>query len=177
LNFKHTTLALLIACAGSAVLANGVKTRDEVKAELFEAIRTGNILSHGETSLKLNELFPGRYPAKPAAIGKSRDEVNAELSEARKNGDLIAAGESGLPDNQINPSRYAAVQVVTGKTRNQVKAELAEAMRTGDVIANGDAGIRLNELNPDKYARLRARLPRLTAEIIQAATKVGSGVR
>jgi len=33
-----------------------------VKAELAEAIRTGDILAGGDQGQKLNELFPSQYP-------------------------------------------------------------------------------------------------------------------
>jgi Domain of unknown function (DUF4148) len=38
------------------------KTRAEVRAELAEAIRTGNIQAHGDRSEPLNVIFPDRYP-------------------------------------------------------------------------------------------------------------------
>lgn len=41
------------------------KTREEVKVELAEAIRTGDIVDT-DTGLKLYELQPGFYPAKPS---------------------------------------------------------------------------------------------------------------
>ncbi len=80
-------LALTLAAfsAGSALAddASAPKTREQVKAELAEAIRTGDI-EYGERGQKLNELFPGRYPAKPAVQGKTR----AELAEAIRTGQL-----------------------------------------------------------------------------------------
>jgi Domain of unknown function (DUF4148) len=155
MNFKSTTLALLIAAVGTTAHADGAKTRDEVKAELAYAIRTGDIMHHGEISGKLNELFPSRYPAKAAIAGKSRSDVDTELVQAQKNGDLIANGESGLRHNQMNPSGYPAAPVLAGKSRDQVKAELAEAVHTGDMPANGEAGVKLNEQNPRKYANQR----------------------
>ena len=36
-------------------------TRDQVKSELAEAIRSGDILTGGELAIKRNELYPGRY--------------------------------------------------------------------------------------------------------------------
>jgi Domain of unknown function (DUF4148) len=58
------------------------KTRDQVRAELAEAIRTGDI-SVGESSLKLNERFPHLYAnthkqdggGQAAVEGISRDSV------------------------------------------------------------------------------------------------------
>ncbi len=84
-------LALTLAAfsAGSALAGDAAapKTREQVKAELAEAIRTGDI-SYGETGQKLNELFPSQYPAKPAVQGKTREQVKAELAEAIRTGQL-----------------------------------------------------------------------------------------
>jgi hypothetical protein len=41
-------------------VAQGV-TRQQVKAELMDAIRTGNIIADVETGKKLNEIYPQRY--------------------------------------------------------------------------------------------------------------------
>ena len=89
---KHTyasilavTLAAFSAGSAFASDASASKTREQVKAELAEAIRTGDI-SYGETGQKLNELFPHQYPAKPVVQGKTRDQVKAELAEAARSG-------------------------------------------------------------------------------------------
>ena len=37
------------------------KTREQVKAELAEAIRTGDIVASGDRGQKLYELFPNQY--------------------------------------------------------------------------------------------------------------------
>ncbi len=67
------TLASALAAAVLAVSAGQVlaadpapqgKTREQVKAELAEALRTGDIVAGGDSGMKLNELFPNRYPAK-----------------------------------------------------------------------------------------------------------------
>ena len=63
-------------------------TRGQVKAELAEAVRTGNILADGETGMKMNELFPGNYPAKAAVQGKTRDQVKGEVTEANRTGTM-----------------------------------------------------------------------------------------
>jgi Domain of unknown function (DUF4148) len=171
MNFKSTTLALLIAAVGTTAHADGAKTRDEVKAELIHAIRTGDIMHHGEISGKLNELFPSQYPATAVVPGKSREQVKAELVQAQRNGDLIANGQSGLRYNQVNPSIYPAAPVLAGKTRDQVKAELAEAVFTGDMPANGEAGVKLNEQNPRKYAKQRGTNSSNTASSANGAAR------
>ena len=77
------------------------KTRAEVLAELAEAQRTGDIVANvgnSNSGKKLNELYPERYPAKPAVQGKTRAQVLAELAEAQHNGELVAnlgGGHSG----------------------------------------------------------------------------------
>jgi hypothetical protein len=84
-------------------------TRDQVQAELAEAVRTGNILGLDESGLKLNQINPGRYPVQSSAQPRTRDLVKAELAEAIRTGDLMAEGESGVKLNQINPSRYKSI--------------------------------------------------------------------
>ncbi|MDP2164168.1 MAG: DUF4148 domain-containing protein [Hydrogenophaga sp.] len=85
------------------------KTRAEVKAELAEAIRTGDIVAPGESGRKLNELFPNQYPAKAVTQSKTRAQVQAELVEAIRSGDIVAAGDSGKKLNELFPNRYNAV--------------------------------------------------------------------
>jgi len=153
MNIARTTVSLLLLAAlGTAAHAQSEKTREQVKSELAEAIRTGDVLANGETGLKLNELYPQRYPHVVAAAGATRAQVNAELAEAIRTGDMIATGESGLKLNEEFPRRYPAVAVAIGKTREQVKAETAQAIRAGDMVAAGESGLKLNQLYPQRYA-------------------------
>lgn len=145
------TLAALAAGHAVAADASAPKTREQVRAELAEAIRTGDIVVNGETQQKANELFPGLYPAKAAVQGKSREQVQAELAEAIRTGNILAEGESGLKLNQLYPSRYPRQPAAQGKTREQVKAELAEAVRTGNILADSESGLKLNQLYPQRY--------------------------
>jgi hypothetical protein len=109
------SLGLALALSGPAATtahAQSALTRDQVRAELAEALRTGSILANGESGLTLRELYPQRYPA-TAGPGISRAQVLKELQEARRTGDLLAAGDSGLLLNQLYPQRYANVAPVT----------------------------------------------------------------
>jgi hypothetical protein len=154
MNITRTTVSLLLLAAlGTTTQAQSEKTREQVKAELAEAIRTGDVIANGESGLKLNELYPQRYPHAAAAAGATRAQVTGELAEAIRTGNMIAAGEGGLKLNEEFPQRYPAVAVAVGKTRDQVKAETAEAIRTGDMIAAGESGLKLNQLNPQHYAK------------------------
>lgn len=85
--------ASLVAFAANAALAadaSAPKTREQVKAELAEAIRTGEIVNT-ESGQKMNEMFPSWYPAKPVTPvtqGKTREQVQSELTEAIRNGTM-----------------------------------------------------------------------------------------
>lgn len=71
--------------------APATKTRAEVAAELAEAQRTGDIAVHVGSQIKrLNELYPGQYPAKPAVQGKTRAQVLAELADAQRDSESFS---------------------------------------------------------------------------------------
>jgi hypothetical protein len=146
------TLAVAALSAGQALADEPVGlTRAQVMAELADARASGDLIGNGETGMKLNELFPGRYAKKVTEPGKTRDEVVSELAQARRSGDLLADGDTGLKLNEQFPGRYPAQAVVASKTREQVRQELAEARRTGDIVASGESGLKLNELYPNRY--------------------------
>ena len=64
------------------------KTRQEVRAELAEAQRTGNMPANDESGCMLNEVNPSAYPPKQALPCKTREQVRAELEEARRTGNI-----------------------------------------------------------------------------------------
>jgi hypothetical protein len=103
------TIALVLATLGSthafaADASTAQFTKQQVLAELIEAQRTGDI-TDGRTGKKLNELFPGSYPAKPVTQGPTRQQVLAELAEAQRTGDM-PVGETGKKANELWPSLY-----------------------------------------------------------------------
>jgi hypothetical protein len=157
MKFARTSITvLLFAALSSAAHAQSEKTREQVKAELAQAIRTGNMPASGDSGLLLNELYPQRYATPAAQAGLTREQVKAELVQAIRTGNMVAAGEGGLKLHEEFPQRYPAVAVAVGKTREQVKAETAEAIRTGDIIEAGESGLKLNQLYPQRYAKARA---------------------
>lgn len=149
---RITSVLVLVAAVGAtATHASTGKTRDEVKAELAEAVRTGNIIA-GNTSQTLRELFPNNYPSPSVGMPLTREQVRAELAEAIRTGDRPAAdGTTSLRD--LNPGAYPTRIEMPGLTRAQVRAELAEAIRTGDIVGQGDSGRKLNELWPNLYPK------------------------
>jgi hypothetical protein len=149
--------ALSAACAAITTYwpaAHAQTTREQVREQLSEAIRSGDVLAPGEGGSTLRELYPQNYPA-PRSVIKSRAAVLSELRDAQRTGDVLAAGDLGQRLNEVRPEAYPAKAVVAGKTREQVKAEWADALRNGDVLANGEAGLPLNQLAPRAYAAQR----------------------
>lgn len=148
-------VAALAGTSAMAADAAAPKTRDQVKAELAEAIRTGNMVVDGESGKKANEAFPGLYPAPTVAAGKTRAEVKAELAAAVRSGDIfVVSGDTVQRANELYPQRYPAKPVAQGKTREQVKAERAEAVRTGDIVADNESGLKLKQLYPQRYGQI-----------------------
>ena len=151
---KFAAIALVLASgliAGTPALA-GV-TREQVRAELVEAIRTGDMPANGEQSRKLNELYPSLYPAKQVQASLTREQVKAELTEAVRTGDMLANGEQSLKLNELYPSMYPAKQVQASLSREQVKAELAESIRSGNYMIS-DNGQKCNEAHPSMHAAM-----------------------
>jgi len=150
-------LSTLVAGHAFAADASVAKTREQVRAELVEAQRNGDLIADGETGLRFNQVSPHLY-SQATVVAKTRAEVQAELAQAQANGDLIADGQTGARFNEVFPAQYAAARtapavevVAQGKTRAEVKAELAEAIRNGDLIADGQTGARFKDVNPGRY--------------------------
>ena len=100
--------ALIIA---SALMASSPAfaqlTREQVKAEFLEAVRTGDS-APGERSLKLNELYPNRYPAKQVRSSITREQVMAERESALRTGNYMANAETGGLCKDEHPSMHPA---------------------------------------------------------------------
>jgi len=136
LSVLSLSLAALVAGNAFAADASAPKTRDQVRAELLQAQRTGDILAQGDSGKLLNELYPSQYPAKVVAQGKTREQVQAELVEAQRTGNIMAQGNSGKLLNEVYPSQYPAKAVAQGATRAQVVAELEHSQHSGDDFGN-----------------------------------------
>jgi len=91
----------------TASVAIADMTREQVKAELADAKRSGDIVAQGERGFKLNELYPNSYPAKPVTATLTREQVKAELADAVRSGDILAiGGNQERKLNELYPSRY-----------------------------------------------------------------------
>lgn len=173
MRFIRTATCLLLAAIASVAHAEAAKTREQVKAELSEAIRTGDVYAGGDSGLKMNELYPQRYPH-VAAQTKTRAEVQAELAAAMRDGTMVAAGEGGMTLRDEFPQRYPAVAVAPGRTREEVVAETREAIRNGDMVAAGEGGMTLSQAFPQRYAKQRALY---AAQLQQAADAANAAAR
>jgi len=155
MRLSRAATCLLLAAIASIAHAEAPKTREQVKVELKEAIRTGDVYAGGDSGLKMNELYPRRYP-RVVADTKTRAQVQAELAAAIHDGTIVPAGEGGMTLRDEFPQRYPAVAVMPGRTREEVVAETREAIRNGDMYAAGEGLMKLSDEFPQRYARQRA---------------------
>jgi hypothetical protein len=156
MKFARTATALLLLAAFAATArAEAPKSREQVKAELRDAIRSGDVYPAGETGSKLNELYPERYPHVAAVTTTTRAQVKAELVAAIHDGTLIPAGEGALTLRDEYPARYPPLAQAPGRTREEVVAETREAVRIGDMYVAGESGLKLNQ-ESQRYPRPKA---------------------
>lgn len=148
------SISLILTGAAGAVSAQEPLTRAQVKAELAQAIRDGDV-QIGDSGRTLREENPSHYPKQIEAPGLTRAQVKAELAEAVREGD-VQVGDSGRTLAEIDPSRYPHPPQPADLTRAQVKAELAQAIRDGD-IQQGDSSETLAQQFPQRYAAARVR--------------------
>ena len=153
---RHAALVLALAAVGATASAQSGTTREQVRNELAEALRSGDIIS-GESGLTLREQFPARYPAAPKAPGLTRAQVQEELAQAIREGGLLAGGEIAQRPGDGPAGAFPRELIVGQRTRAEVRAELADAIRTGDILAAGESGQLRNQLSPGGYGH---RLPR-----------------
>jgi hypothetical protein len=102
------TFAVLALSAGHVLAQDpgGAKTREQVRTELMEAIRTGNLPANDESGRMRNEVNPSAYPPKVEAPCKTREQVRAELDEAKRTGNMPAPDESGCMLKDMYPDLY-----------------------------------------------------------------------
>jgi hypothetical protein len=123
----QTSLALVLAStfAVGAARAQSPLTREQVKAEYDEAVRTGDLLAPGDSGMKLNEMYPSRYPNAlvvgktrvQVVAGKTREQVREEYAQAVRTGDILAPGDIGLKLNEEFPQRYAEARAEDSERR------------------------------------------------------------
>ena len=85
MKLKSTLIVLSLVAAPAFASDQAVsKTREQVRAELAQAQRSGDMLAFGESGLTLKQINPGAYPvATSTQVGKSREQVRDELEQAR----------------------------------------------------------------------------------------------
>ncbi len=158
LSHRNAAALVLLAVAAGSSFAQTSLSRDEVKAELNRALRSGEIMPAGDADMLLREMTPSRYPAQATVPARSRDEVRAEVQAAARQGALMAAGEVDQSQRDMRPDLYPLLASGATKTRDEVMAELREARRSGDLMATGDADMTLRELNPKRFGGTASRM-------------------
>jgi hypothetical protein len=148
--FAACGVALLVAY-GSSAHGQEARTREQVRGELAEALRIGDVIPAGEGSLTLRQRHPMQYPLPSTQAGMTRTQVKAQVVAAIRDGELIEAGEGGQSLRELYPGHYAMPPAVAGKTRTQVQQALAEAIRTGDILAAGESGQTWRDRYPARY--------------------------
>jgi hypothetical protein len=93
MNFARAALSILLLGAVAVTASAQGLTREQVRAELMEAIRTGDMPAGGESSLKRNELYPQAYP-RAARAGQPAAATRAEAAAVRP-ANVTANGELG----------------------------------------------------------------------------------
>lgn len=106
---NFTAIALVLTSSLIASTSFAGISREQVKAELAQAVRSGDIMAGGESGLKLNELHPSRYPAKQVQASVTREQVKAELATAVRSGDIMAGGEVSAMCNELHPNMHPAI--------------------------------------------------------------------
>ncbi len=129
------TLALAALSAGHTFAADPVapKTRAEVRKELEDARKMGEIPANDESGLLLREEFPQRYPPKATGPSITREQVRKELQEAQRLGEIPANDESNMQLHELYPSRYPQQANGPRLTREEVKQELERARKAGEI--------------------------------------------
>lgn len=153
MNFKTALLILSLGAAPAfAADQSAPLTREQVRAELMQAMRSGEMLSGGESSMTRREINPRAYPAPAATVSKTRTQVVQELNQAIRTGEMLAGGESSAKLNEITPGLYPAPAVTArAKTRDEVQHELEEAIFHGEMMANGEDGRMVKEVFPGLF--------------------------
>ncbi len=81
------------------------KSRDQVRSELAEAVRSGAVIANNATGETVRTA--GRSPFAAGFEARvTRDQVKAELAEAARNGELIANNATGETFGQGHPNRH-----------------------------------------------------------------------
>jgi len=140
MNAKYLIATSIAALAATSAMAGDVAepaaaaaplTRAQVKAEVIQARKAGELIPAGEL-----------YPIPPVSPGDSnvtRAEVRTQVLQARAAGELIPAGEGPIVDT-------GALAGTSTLSRAEVKAEVIAARKAGELIPAGE-GV------PDPYVR------------------------
>jgi hypothetical protein len=106
--------AIAVVMAATAAHAETGTTREQVRAELVAAEKSGDIY-FGDQGKTLREMYPERYSqatttdsaqvSTAQSGGKTRAQVEAEVAAAERAGEL-SFGQEGLTQRELHPTWY-----------------------------------------------------------------------
>lgn len=129
---SHMLAAVALLVVAPLTQATGL-TREQVKAELAEAVRNGDMIV-GEQGRTEYERAPHRFPARVVVVGKTRDQVMAELAEAIRLGDAPLTGDNGLTPAELYPQRFAAVRATHALAMKAQGEHSAQGAADGPIV-------------------------------------------
>lgn len=134
----------VLALTASLAHAHSALTRDQVRQELVDALRTGSLTAPGEAGLTLREQNPQRFAASATGralpVPKSRAEVVRELQAAQLAGELPLLGEQSAGSDGRALGAPPLRRMGHALTRAQVMADYREAARNGGLLGLGETG-------------------------------------
>lgn len=146
-------IATLLGAASSAQAQSF--TREQVRTQLEQSIRNGDVIVGGEIGLTEREHRIQRGQARSEATGKTREQVQAELTEASRSGSILSYGDLMLPAFELAPQRYPARPAAAAMNRKQVQDELRLATQLGNAPVGGEDSLTPAMRMPEKFTAAR----------------------
>jgi hypothetical protein len=128
------TVAATLAGSGNA-FAQECTTREQVQAELRQALRDETILS-GDSSGAIALERAARHPSPPTVADPAlARQMKVELADALRDETILSGDSSGAMALE-RAARHPAPRTVADVARQQqVKVELADALRNGTIVS------------------------------------------
>jgi hypothetical protein len=128
------TMAATLAGSGNA-FAQECATREQVQAELRQALRDETILS-GDSSGAIALERAARHPAPPTVANPALErQVKVELADALRDETILSGDSSGAIALEHAARHPAPPTVANAARQRQVQVELADALRNGTILS------------------------------------------
>jgi hypothetical protein len=133
------TIAATLAGSGTA-FAQECTTREQVQAELRQALRDETILS-GDSSGAIALERAARHPAPPTVADPALErQMKAELADAVREETILSGDSSGAMALERAARHPAPPTVADAARQRQIKVELADALRNETILSGDSSG-------------------------------------